>query len=247
MKLLAHIQETRGQDNKTFRDWFQNKIVHKHYNPILHVSFNLGVLLILVLGNLLLIQNWNFGVLAVLVSVGLLGNVVVWTVHRYPLHRRYKHWAFPYDTHTVMHHRYFTADYITYDKARDLYAIFFPANVVAGFALIAQPIFFYSAQYFLGSNLAHAFAAGTASYFLIYEFFHWASHLPASHWLVRSNGWIRYMRKHHIVHHIPKFMGKFNFCIVYPMMDIIMGTQYKGAQPQDNAEDHFKDIQFNLK
>jgi len=244
--ILPYINETRKLDNKQYRKWFKENHISKFYRPWLHVLLNGGTLLSCIVFNILNIREWSLSVLSVFIFSMLLGNFVVWAVHRYPLHRRFKFWTYPYDTHTVMHHRYFTADYITYDDFSDVYAVFFPIHVVVGFGLVIQPLFYFSVNYFFGSQLAYAFCASTAFYFLLYEFVHWASHLAENHPLMKV-GWLRYMRNHHIVHHNPKLMMKYNFCIVYPLMDILMGTSYKEkVLPKDDAEDHFNDVKNNL-
>lgn len=244
--VLPYINQTKKLSNEQYRNWFRENHISKWYNPWVHVGFNGGTLLLLVLVNLYFIKQWSIGVLAVFLFTMLLGNFVVWFVHRYPLHRRLKFWTFPYDTHTVMHHRYFTADFITYNDSIDFFAVFFPAHVIAGFALFAQPTFYFSANLLFDSSISHAFAASTAFYFLLYEFVHWSSHLPENHALMKIS-WLKFMRTHHIAHHNPRLMMKYNFCIVYPLMDMLLGTYYKEKDlPIDDHEDHFKDVETNL-
>jgi hypothetical protein len=244
--VLSYIDQTKKLDNKQYRLWFRAERIPQQYRPWMHVMFNGGVLLSLSLFSLLMIQSWNLTVLIIFALSLVLGNFFVWAVHRYPLHRRYKYWTFPYDTHTVVHHRYFTADSITYDDSKDLYAIFFPISAVAGFAFLAQPALYFSVRYFFGSDLAFPLMASTSLYFLLYEFVHWASHLPTDHLLMKIP-WLRFMRTHHLVHHNPKLMMKYNFCIVYPLMDMLLGTYYKEATlPLDDFADHYEDIKVNL-
>lgn len=50
------------------------------------------------------------------------------------------------------------------------------------------------------------------------------------------------MREHHRAHHNPKLMHKYNFGIVYPMMDVIMRTRYVEKLPEDRPEDHYSDL-----
>ncbi|GAB4413582.1 MAG: hypothetical protein OHK0056_19720 [Bacteriovoracaceae bacterium] len=54
--------------------------------------------------------------------------------------------------------------------------------------------------------------------------------------------WIKTMREHHRAHHNPKLMHKYNFGIVYPMMDVIMRTRYVEKLPEDRPEDHYSDL-----
>lgn len=246
MSKISSIEKNHNFHHQKYRQWYRDEIIPKYYSALVHVGFNFLLLAILVIGHFLLIEQWNWHVLGVFIFVIFLGNVVVFFVHKYPLHQRLKIWTFPYDSHTVEHHRYYTSDNITCIDSRDFYVIFFPMFVVAGFAILIQPFFFYLNSLMIGKDLAHAFAGATAGYFLIYEFFHWASHLPEKHFLMK-NPWIKYMREHHRIHHNPKLMNRFNFCIVYPFMDILMGTKYRGQLPVDSAEDHYQDVLMNIK
>jgi hypothetical protein len=244
--VASQLEQTKRLSNDQFRQWYKSVRIPRYYHPWLHVLFNFGTLFLLTIVNLFIINDWNFGTFAVLGFTFLLGNVVVWLLHRYPLHRRSKLWPYPYDTHTVMHHRYFTSDFITYKDSQDFFAVFFPASVVAGFAFLVQPLFYFGFKYIFGSDLGHAFVAGTAFYFFLYEFVHWASHLPPSHPLLKIF-WLRYMREHHIIHHNPRLMMKYNFCIVYPLMDILMNTKYRDSfLPKDDLEDFCRDVEANL-
>ena len=60
-------------------------------------------------------------------------------------------------------------------------------------------------------------ASGIA-YFLNYEVFHLAYHLPDAHPLAR-NGLVRRLRWLHTVHHDPRRMATSNFNITYPLGD----------------------------
>ncbi|HXH75009.1 MAG TPA: sterol desaturase family protein [Bacteriovoracaceae bacterium] len=243
--LISQIDETRALNNKQYRKFIKDNEVSKFYHPYLHIGWNIGILFLLSLGSALMIENWNLGVLGVYAFTLLLGNFTVWALHKYPLHRRKKISSYAYERHTVMHHRYFTQDFITYDEDMDFFAVFFPMIVIFGFAIVAQPIFYFSFKYLFGSNLAFAFASGTAMYFLLYEFVHWSCHLAENHPLQKIP-WLSGMRKHHLIHHNPKLMKDYNFCIVYPLMDYVMGTKYKGDTiPKDDPNDHYLDVKAN--
>lgn len=246
MSKFQQVLKTRKLNTYRYREWYQKERRPGLYNPYLHLGFNLGLLMVLIVGHFALVKDWGIYSGLILAGIFLFGNFTVWFVHRYPLHRRIRPWTFPYDTHTVEHHRYFTAEAITYDTHQDYIAIFFPSFVIAAFALIGQPVIFYTANYFLGADYAHVMGGGAAAYFLMYELFHWASHLPASHPAMKIP-WVNYMREHHRIHHSTRLMNKYNFCIVYPLMDIIMGTKYSGSLPDECVEDHFADVEANYK
>ncbi|PIP94891.1 MAG: hypothetical protein COW00_14400 [Bdellovibrio sp. CG12_big_fil_rev_8_21_14_0_65_39_13] len=243
---LAFAQKTRGLTNDEYRDIYRLEKLPSSYRHWLHLGFNLGSLGIVFLGNLVLIKKFQLSLIALFVLVMLIGNFAVYCIHRFPLHRRMKFWTFPFDSHTVEHHRFFTSDHITFKNSKDYYAIFFPSFVVAIFVFAIFPLFFYGSSFFLTIDQAHFFTSMSAGYFLLYEFVHWASHLQEDHFLMKLN-WLKMMREHHRVHHNPKLMGKYNFTIVYPLMDILMGTKYKGILPADLAEDHAQNVEQNFR
>lgn len=246
MDIIQTIDQTKILNNKKYREWYRREKLPKTYNPYVHVFFNLGLLATLMVYNFTKVSSWNLISILVLVGMYFFGDLVVFVLHKYPLHHRFKYWSYPYDTHTVMHHRYFTADTITYDDAVDFNAVFFPMIVIAGFGLIGAPLIFVGANYFFGLEMAHLITGSAAGYFLLYEFFHWASHLHAEHVLMKFP-WIKYMRSHHIAHHNPRLMNKFNFGIVDPLADFIFRAHYQAALPQDKIEDHYQDLKNNFK
>jgi len=248
MTIIPHIEETRRLTNEKYRTWFRETQIPKSYTPNLHVYFNFCVLFVGMCWCFFQIQSWGLANVGVLVFNLFFGNITVWIIHKYPLHHRWKIWTMPYDSHTVSHHRFFTSDFITYEDQRDYYIIFFPMFVVAGFTVVVQPLFYLAALTVTGStDLAFTFIGSTAGYFLLYETFHWASHLPTTHVLIRFVPFFRYMRQHHLVHHNPRLMNKYNFCIVDPFFDFALGTKYKGGLPKDDPEDHFQDVNSFLK
>lgn len=245
MDLLETITRTRKLDNEKYRKWFRSERIPKSYHPYLHLGFNISALISLIVFHFVMVGGWSLPVYGVLLFTFLLGNFSVWFIHKYPLHHRVKFWSYPFEAHTVDHHRYFTSSNITYKDATDFYVIFFPCRVIAGFTFVAQPLVYFGTRYLLGADIAHALAGSMAAYFILYELFHWASHLPTKHFMMKMP-WFRYMRQHHLIHHSPKLMSHYNFCIVYPMMDILMGTKFRGSIPEDSHEDHYQNIKENI-
>ena len=242
---LKNIEKTKVYSNDQYRTWFREQVIPKIYTPMLHLSFNLGTLTLVLLWHFSFITVWNWEVFTVIGLSLILGNLVVYLIHKYPLHRRIKRWSFPYDAHTVEHHRFFTHQNPVYQNSKDLFVVFFPWLVVLGFILVAQPFFFFSSDYIIGSELAHVFAGSTAGYFLLYEFVHWSSHLPKDHLFLKVP-WLKYMWEHHRIHHNPRLMHNYNFCIVYPLFDILFGTKFKGEMPGSTDDDHYKNVKENL-
>ncbi len=242
---ISASQRTYRLSTAEYRDWYRAERIPKFYSPVIHIGYNLGVLLALIVGHFYYVGSWGLSSILVLAFAFLLGNVVIYSLHRFPLHHRLKYVTALYDAHTVEHHRFFTTNYGEYSGSRDLFIIFFPTFFLTAFALLLQPVFFFSVRALLGTDIAHIFSGATAVYFFLYEFFHWASHTREGHF-VQKSAWIRYMRNHHRVHHNPKLMRSYNFTIVYPLMDLLMGTLYRGPLPEERHEDHHQNVMENL-
>lgn len=246
MEQIENLEKTKTLRTLQYREWYQVNRKPKNYHPLFHAGFNFSALTVLVIGHLLFIKTWSRNFIIFFIAVFLFGNFSVWVLHRYPLHRRYRLWSYPFDVHTVEHHRYFTYETITYSKKDDFAAIFFPNSVIALFALVAQPVLFLGFTRLFDADTSHVVCASAAFYFLSYELFHWGSHLPENHKLMKVK-WLDYMRKHHRIHHHTRYMHKYNFCIVYPLMDILLGTKFRGELPEEKNQDHYENVRENLK
>ena len=79
---------------------------------------------------------------------------------------------------------------------------------------------------FWSTNAALLFIATVFSYYLNYEWLHFAYHLPETHFVAKLP-FISTLRKLHHTHHDTQLMTKYNFNITYPIFDVIFGTYYK--------------------
>src|SRR5207244_4431326 len=70
---------------------------------------------------------------------------------------------------------------------------------------------------------AVAAACGGFIALIVYEFFHCAAHLPVNF----TSAPMRFMRRHHLLHHFHSERG--NFGIVTDIMDKLVGTEYVSA------------------
>ncbi|MFL5319893.1 MAG: fatty acid hydroxylase family protein, partial [Myxococcaceae bacterium] len=75
-------------------------------------------------------------------------------------------------------------------------------------------------------NAGWLFAATGVGYYLTYEWFHFAYHLPENSAVGRI-GLVRVLRKHHADHHDLTRMGRYNFNITFPIFDSVFGTTWK--------------------
>ena len=159
-------------------------------------------------------------------TIGFLLGVVVnsffeWTLHRYLMHRPLGKVVYPFERHTLTHHRVFKADetYHLIDE-RDKHTI--PMAWWNGPVLIALA----QAPFLLASWLSGQWGLVCGStllctvYYAAYEYMHWCMHLPRRRNVERSGIFFR-LNGHHLLHH--RYMHK-NFNVVLPLADLVLGT-----------------------
>ena len=209
-----------------FRKDFRANLLPKWYNGIAHIAFNSVFLIGSFLFFLSKVHNLK-GLEWLVVPVTLvIGNLAVYLIHRYPLHHHYPlvgHHT--YRIHSKLHHQFFTHEYSRIDQLDDFYLLFFPPWTIVLFLAVHCPITYVLIQSLLSANCAYLYLAMSTFYFILYEVFHFVSHLPAGHWLLRVKHFAR-MREHHTVHHDPKLMHRYNFNVVFPLFDSIFRTTY---------------------
>jgi hypothetical protein len=236
---------TKSFTNQDYRKWFMENSLPRFYNPILHVCFNIGLLLAVIIYHFSKIENYTFLSFLTMIIILPIGNLVVTLIHQYPLHKRLKVWPFPYDAHTVEHHRFYTSDHILITHTRELFVVMFPWFVILGFIIVAQPLFYFLFSFLINPDMGHIIAGSAAGYFLLYEFVHTSNHLPLNSLVFYIPG-MKAMRKHHLIHHNPKLMGKYNMGIVFPFFDYIFGSKWKESQsplPKDKISDHYNNLE----
>lgn len=243
--LRNEILQNKDLNTLKYRQWYQENKVKKSISPWVHPVFNFGALTLTILFSLSQVKVWNWEQLFTAFLTLLLGNLVVFLLHRYPLHKRYKIAPFPYDRHTVEHHRYYDYRNIVLDGPDDFSVIFFPWFIILSFILFVCPIFFSVGYFVSGPSLGWFAVAAAAGYFTLYEVVHLSCHLPTDHWWLKIPG-LKAMHEHHRLHHHPRLMSRYNFCIVYPLFDYILGTKYKGEVPEANVSPHTEDVLSNL-
>lgn len=211
----------------SFREHFRSEHIPKWYSGRLHVIFNFGVLTSLILFLFLQISSPSFTELLMIPVMLLVGNLGVYLIHRFPLHHNYpvigKH---TYRVHSQWHHHFYTDEKIVYETSRDFYILFFPPTVILAFSMIYIPALSFILKPFVTTNMRYLVLGMSAVYFLLYEFIHYASHLEENHWSLKIPH-LKNMREHHLHHHNPKLMHKYNFNIVFPLCDHLFGTVYK--------------------
>ena len=67
-----------------------------------------------------------------------------------------------------------------------------------------------------------------------YEVLHFTYHLDERIWVARLPV-IRFLRRHHRVHHRLELMTRYNFNINWPFADFLFGTVYRGPEAHPAA------------
>jgi len=159
-------------------------------------------------------------------AAGFVGAVVYasffeWTLHRYVMHRPLGKFTYPYETHTLVHHRIFKSDH-TYHLIHEKDKGTIPMAWWNGPVLVAVGLLPFGLAA-LGSGqwgIMCGAALACAGYYGSYEYLHWCMHLPRRRNVERSGIFFR-LNGHHLLHH--RYMGK-NFNVVLPLADLCLGT-----------------------
>lgn len=218
--------DKKFDSNQQYREYFRKELIPHYYRPAMHVLFNFGVLICLALYYIFSIHNLTWLEFLIFPLSLLFGTFAVYIIHRYLLHIRRSFYVYGYEVHSKMHHRFYTYDHIVYDKPLDFYILFFPPTVVLAHLIVFGPWTAKLLVHFMNPNAVYLFFFGSTLYFLLYEIFHYASHLPEDHWVLKLK-FLAFMREHHRLHHDPKIMHDKNFDIVIPLFDYLVKTMVR--------------------
>jgi hypothetical protein len=159
-------------------------------------------------------------------AIGFLAGVVFasffeWALHRYFMHKPWRGFRYPFETHTLVHHHIFKADepyhLINEKDKKTIPMAWWNGPVIV--ALCQLPFLIWAFFAHKWSVLCGAAIACTL-YFTAYEYLHWCMHLPKQRRLEKSRIFYR-LNGHHLLHH--RYMQK-NFNVVLPLVDLLLGT-----------------------
>lgn len=212
---------------KLFRKKFRENNIPKYYSGIAHLLFNFIILISLCIFLFLQVKGPTFYEFLSIPFTLIMGNLAVYIIHKYPLHRQFKFIdKFTYGIHTKWHHFFYTNEFVIYEKMKDFYILFFPPTVIIGFSFVYIPANYFVLKTFLPLNVVYFICATSTLYFLLYEVFHYISHLRKDHPMLKFP-LFRLVWNHHVTHHDPRLMHQYNFNIVFPLFDYVFGTVYK--------------------
>ncbi len=153
-----------------------------------------------------------------------IASLVEYATHRYPLHHRLPGSAPAYNQHTLSHHQYFTHDRIEAQNSREFFHVLFPVWGVAVLQYgLNLPLSFVLTQVFGPSKGALALILGPL-FFFAYETVHAICHFKEDSKVFQVPG-LWFLREHHRIHHHKGMMAHWNFNIVFPLWDWILGTR----------------------
>ena len=188
-----------------------------------HLGVVVGGSLLISIIPLLFISNLIWLELLILPVTLIIANFVEYWIHRWPMHKVMPLLKKMYKTHSGKHHRYFTHEFMNMECDEDLHEVFAtPLTVSSFFFGVVMPISVLCSL-FLSINVGLLFFATCMSYYGLYEFIHFASHLPPYHILSKLPLIVR-AREHHKIHHNTRLMREWNFNIGLPLMDYLFGT-----------------------
>ena len=120
------------------------------------------------------------------------GSFFEWALHRYIMHRSFRWFRFPYEKHTLIHHRIFRADH-TYHLVNEPDKKTIPMAWWAGPAIVAacQLPFLIWALFSHKWGVLCGAAMACTIYFTAYEYMHWCMHLPKKRHVERSGIFFR--------------------------------------------------------
>lgn len=211
---------------KTFREQYRAGEIGKHYSGRLHFWFTTLWCLGLIAVCIAFIHQPTWKEWLIIPLVFLYINFVEYIGHKGPMHHRKKYLEKVFIRHSMQHHRFFTKENMSFDSAQDVKAVLFPPVLLLffffAFTLPAALLFYF----FWSFNAALLFVLTVFSYYLNYEWLHFAYHLPENHFIAKLP-FISTLRKLHHTHHDIHLMTRYNFNITYPVFDILFGTLYR--------------------
>lgn len=193
------------------------------YSPWVHLAVpSLFAVSAMVAASLLVsnLQAWEVGFG---VALFILSNAAEWRMHKGLLHQRTPPAQMLYDRHTPEHHMVFITDDMAIRDWREFKLVLMPAYAIVALGIGLSPmvaaLWFWAGQH----NLACVFTFVTMGYVVSYEWLHLSYHLPRQSLIGRLSV-VRFMRRHHAIHHDPRVMQRWNFNVSLPLWDVVRRT-----------------------
>lgn len=204
------------------------------YRPWLHLLGPSSVALALALYAFATLEDVQGLEWLVIPATYLLANAAEWRIHRDLLHRRSRLFPWLYERHTLMHHHVFVQWDLSVRSRAEWGLVLIPPMAVVLLCVATLPLG--AAIAALGApDAARLFLITSVAYVISYEWLHLSYHLPEDS-RVGSSRLVRWLRRHHAIHHHPSHMGTTNFNVTVPLWDTLRRTTRRAksepAHPQ---------------
>ena len=224
-----------------YREFATRKLLPRGYSGHTHLGLLFAASLGLSALCALLARGASLAELSVVPVTFVYGNLVEYSVHRWPMHQsRWKPLRFLRRSHLGVHHRFYNFRHMMAACSDDWYFTLFPLAFYCFYFLVA------AAPVALGllpllPRRAQLLAAATASFYLawyeVVHSFHHRSLPPPLQAALERLPPMQAMREHHRLHHHWRLMRTHNFNITLPLWDAVLGTRYTGAPPPDEQRE----------
>jgi hypothetical protein len=159
----------------------------------------------------------------------LLSNAFEWRAHKHLLHRRLYPFELIYRRH-IEHHGIYTNEDMSIRDRNEYRLVLLPLLgvllIFVGLLILGGLLYAFSTV-----NLTCLYLITTIGYVLSYEWLHLSYHLPPEH-PISGIAIIQKLKRHHLLHHAPRLMQRWNFNVTIPLWDLVRGTTYHGPDPQ---------------
>ncbi len=220
---------------EAFRQGYRQRELSPRYRGWLHLSLNVGLALVAALVMVLLVEQPSLAELLTVPAAFFVANLGEYAGHRWPMHRRMRPLVDLFKGHAGQHHRYFLHDSMEGEDLDDFHATLFDPILLLFFLGGMGVPGALALGLLVSVNTGLLFMSTALCYFAVYELLHLAYHLPVRWGLGRIPGF-SILRRLHQAHHNPALMGRYNFNITWPIMDVVFGTLWRGAVDASGRE-----------
>jgi len=154
------------------------------------------------------------------VGVVIYGSFFEWTLHRFVMHRPAPLVRYPYELHTLLHHRIFRADETYHAQNQEMldHVTFTPRDYLI-LLLVNLPLFL-AIELTTGFPLALSGSVAVLMYLGTFDALHWAFHVPKGRFFEKLGAY-RWLKRHHLIHH--RHHDR-NLNVVLPIADLVLFT-----------------------
>lgn len=212
-----------------YRNWYRQARIPQLYNGFAHTLFVFLVIGSTVIYYFLRLRHVEILELLIFPLVFVLGNLIEYGFHRFPLHHPVPGLRSVYQIHAQEHHRFFTHSYPAFESSKDFHTVFFPYFAPIALVLFLSSLSFFILSKVLTENISYLFVVAGCLYYAMYECLHFLHHIPSD--LPKVLSFLNVARKYHSQHHDPRLMTRYNFNVTFPLGDWLFGTRFKQSKP----------------